>query len=1405
MDFRTPASAAPSTPISYQANVNRQKTKKWVEAKSVDYGGDDWGDEDDYYEPPPLPKPTGFRQPGQAAHSETNKKAYGDLPTLPAESQDRSVTNPAAPLQRTNSFTKDDDRRTLSISHLNTQPASPALTSPTGPPALSVLTQRPSTGLRKAVPAPAPVEVSSPQIRGRDTNSLASQSATNTPVETTSASSDFQQRRDFSPSAVPPPLHTRAISPRSRSNSPAVAYAPRKSSLGQSNAPDLSQVISATSPGVVSPKPWVAGRSSSPGAASRISQEAAPSPRPWTAGRSDSPSTASRGSQEVPTHRTSTPGRSDSPGASAKAPAPAPAAKALPFIRPADIYRRLEEERQKERQSLESSRPSMDSILGRGEEASSSAAPSVIVQHTIEQPAARARRGSFERDETPDSGRRLAPMLEPVMERKSEYGFEGLVAKSPETAAFLQQEAAKAEPSMPIEQTTFDIPASQRFSTSPKLPDLHRMSGFSMDFFSQTKPDTDISINTSVPEQKPALTQDGPSLRKPSLGFTSMVHQAFDRDETSVPETPASLTASDVRRTDSESTGTAGISPIMSRVPSSGTIDRYREFDSRDISTPAIAEEQEPDSRRTSAKISQESLVRKPTPEQGMQAALSQNPQEAIHLGHRRNLSKPSPDNSPARTPHLETSRQHSSEEARISEGLSPVSDLESSNPIGNEESFRPNLPGGWVSYGTTASEIPKSDTSEKARPEATGSSIPSIGGTFKNDENDESDGEELDLTTPKRSLPQSAIGAVVAKFERSSRPQTPAALPLSQGTAPSNSGTQASDLSLAPSGNPYAPSELDPRLTNVQKSVDKSAVPSDSADQLQPPKTDISASSSPSIGPTPPPKDTPIIGSSSVKNEDYFPHPAPLKPRTSGQVSVTAPIETDRPPILPTLSPSTSPLDDEADKLRKEIVESLGPVSVSDNTPKALVSHLDWTDPTRIESPLASPNIRESTYLPSEYDNYWASTEEPDVPVQSSEQIEPMSAVSEMSGLSSDNGQGPISRDEEPIPPIPPLSPQRRSMEQQPTLERRFSWEMGPEQVNTPQEILSSQQGFKDEFTSASPLSTTTAAPLTIDTTTPQADQSTFVSAAQADEFANNTPTGHLGSDPALVTGGVAATTMAAAATAMAGQAPPAGISERRLSLADEKGLTNVSSYSLSPTPPEDQHPSKSGQKIISMLDVGLDAPASVKSTEETQHQISPAPNSATQSPHNSIQSPQSFGPRPQHMSNTPRVRQFREITALRTSAERIAAYKEAQMQYATMDSGLSDWLHFASSPVNAQAPRTPSAQFDTEKLMSNLPKISGQPGSTAQQPQPYYQQYLNASTPTTPITPVIRGSATMPGSQGFGHSGGKITTHQVSAKSKELLHSAGIFGGKASKAGKGLLAKGKSRLMGSSGDKVD
>ncbi|KIN07729.1 hypothetical protein OIDMADRAFT_16292, partial [Oidiodendron maius Zn] len=137
-------------------------------------------------------------------------------------------------------------------------------------------------------------------------------------------------------------------------------------------------------------------------------------------------------------------------------------------------------------------------------------------------------------------------------------------------------------------------------------------------------------------------------------------------------------------------------------------------------------------------------------------------------------------------------------------------------------------------------------------------------------------------------------------------------------------------------------------------------------------------------------------------------------------------------------------------------------------------------------------------------------------------------------------------------------------------------------------------------------------------------------------------------------------------------------------------------------------------------------------------------------------------------------------------------------------MDSGLSNWMETLKSqfPEHASVSGSYAASRTSVPSGSAPSKYAGNiPGQ-----QPYYQQYLDANSPAVSGAPAARpGSAAQSSSQqGFSPaSGSKISTQQVQAKGKELLHSAGIFGGKAGKAGKGLLAKGKSRLRGG-GDKV-
>ena len=91
-DSASPASNSPisgsGTPVSFRANVNRTKTKRWVEAKQVSYDGDDWGDDDDddddyEEEPPPVP-PTHLSQ-------RTGNIAGLPRPVFPAMDRSRSM------------------------------------------------------------------------------------------------------------------------------------------------------------------------------------------------------------------------------------------------------------------------------------------------------------------------------------------------------------------------------------------------------------------------------------------------------------------------------------------------------------------------------------------------------------------------------------------------------------------------------------------------------------------------------------------------------------------------------------------------------------------------------------------------------------------------------------------------------------------------------------------------------------------------------------------------------------------------------------------------------------------------------------------------------------------------------------------------------------------------------------------------------------------------------------------------------------------------------------------------------------------------------------------------------------------------------------------------------------------
>lgn len=164
-------------------------------------------------------------------------------------------------------------------------------------------------------------------------------------------------------------------------------------------------------------------------------------------------------------------------------------------------------------------------------------------------------------------------------------------------------------------------PATANEPPTLSLPDVKRLSGFGSSIL--TDSDSTPQSNQDTPDQQHQLQHN------PSLGFRSAVNQAFD-----VPDTPSTI-ADSVARSNSDST--TGISPIIAR------------NNNTDDKTPTIHEEPNENAETPT----EAGIVFKP--------------------GHRRDLSIPSPGNSPSRRPQLagpETSV--SSELAQIS-GATPA------------------------------------------------------------------------------------------------------------------------------------------------------------------------------------------------------------------------------------------------------------------------------------------------------------------------------------------------------------------------------------------------------------------------------------------------------------------------------------------------------------------------------------------------------------------------------------------------------------------------------------------------------------------------------------------------------------------------------------------------------------
>lgn len=468
---RPPGSGPSGPPSSYKTVPGRHRTQKWNVAKQYDYSGDDWGGYDAYddygdSEPPPQP-------PLPSSPS---------IPQLPSQQQQR--------LGRQMSFDRTD-------------PATESRQFSAGPVLYAGVNNERSTGV-----SPARSAVSATSSGGKK-------------------SGEFQQppvgnalrQRDFTdPGQVPAPL------------SPAARASPALSSS--------SFAAPATTPGMNNPATFPP-RKSSIGSGSSAS-DAVPS--------------AAKVEKELPTP---------------------------PFIRPSDIYRRLAEEREKERQSSDGGRPSLDA-LQHEPDAAADLDPSSRQQRPLSAVEEAAAEGQHE-DISASEGfseptNTLNNAVLPRFSGVSGFGNDWFVGRNSGSTV--------------------------RTTTSESAPTVHAPEAASS---VQTTPTADIALPNYDPaaeilaertHETPVSAigrQNQPDelAHQPSAGYRSAVEQAF-----TPPTRDNSQSTTGISRSGSEST--TGISPIMSHVP-----------------FPPIAEAAHPNATvPTTAGYpsNQPSLLRKPTP-----------------------------------------------------------------------------------------------------------------------------------------------------------------------------------------------------------------------------------------------------------------------------------------------------------------------------------------------------------------------------------------------------------------------------------------------------------------------------------------------------------------------------------------------------------------------------------------------------------------------------------------------------------------------------------------------------------------------------------------------------------------------------------------------------------------------
>ena len=1375
-------------PPSFKTNVNRAKTKRWVEAKSYTYDGDDWGDADEYDEyggydePPPPTKPTGLRQQGQSAHSipqnpyasptdpyrssiGNGKAGYGNM-SGPQQHGPRSATNPQpwvdTGLVRTNSFDRGDEKRAFSAGGLQQGMASPsdARRQPQSypheqtyeTPNIQPPMQFDPNQMRPVQPKPhgqpersypdQPIQATDPayarsgdyrELSYAQDSRLPSMGSRTQSMTSNSSSLDIHNRRDFTPSALPQPLHTRG-SP-SPDSPPMSQHPPRKSSLSQTNQPQIAPL-------------------------SQVSN-------------------VPKSSESESVHRERTGSNADKP---------------LPFVRPADIYRRMQEGKERERQSQESPRPSMEALTGSASQFEKANDPVLGEEPDPSQPVTKPIPSqTLDTTEAKEQNRPRQMTLDSVPERKSEYVLEDGSIGNHQTASNLAHDSGLANTDA-TEGATQAAPRTVVHNTlSPVLPEVARMSAFGDSFLNTgdvTEPNSS-PMKLATSDGSPLTDQDRISndsssglQHQSSSGFRSVVHQAFDRTDDQIPPTPTSTEGSSVQR--STSRGTSVVSPIISRGPSTTTSKGIS--DMRPMTPTYETDDASPRPQSSDSTGTQRQVTRKPSP------TPDQSPPPTFIPGHRRDLSTPSPGNSPARTPALEVNKQlHRPHEAEVTMPTPTQLAFDSTSlsqekaPQGNTDALSMNSP---VDNSGKRSESPskgrvrdlagKFESTSNSR-RGSDQSLSQRGGSGRTSP------QRVDLPISTRPLadrmesfrphlpggwdsytsiaPPTAATDTKVRSDASAAIQqpepsasdissaeeaqgaiqsgTPNTRKHSKGTSPddpfitvaADSGAIAGGIVADTSiGNSTEPAVAPKGFTQEERPQHESNADNSSADRehgvLVNTNSQAEASHSDDDEPVQKLQKSQEPGTPS----DYFDSPKP-----SEALSDQSEQNTPHAPLLAPLSLRTDTGSTyESDRLRREIEKSLTPNMPSEPTTAESDSPFQGERRIPVDAIMDPHGVaHESMVIPREYDSYWNGSESVNSSRTGSERI--VTLVPSYAGPH--RGE-----DEAPAPPLKDGNSQVLAEERQspladarPTIpQHRFSWER----------TSLNEEGPSDAGQE-------TIAPTTEPKQLSNIQDSPVLDHSLEHEVNSKGLPGLPSSVPDPV------------------PEPPAY----------EGGLE------LSEPPPEKHHIAEpSDDSAFQGASRATDHPTPDRSQQ--WHEQEPA---TTQSggPSN-LEIEPGFPPPPPHPSAHPKIPAFREILALKTPADRIRGYNEARDQFAKQDTGLAHWLAITATELPEHADVLANVGRRPAVLMGHKP-------STSRLLSGFRSTGPQSDVSETPSSAFGQGSVASSGTN-------KLSSQQVQAKGKDLLHTAGVFGGKANVAAKGLFSKGRSKLRGAGGsDKVD